>query len=246
MLLLILGILGLGGFWWYADARVDSYVRSSGKLDVARIINACVADLDSEWQLPFCRRGYAAFGLSSNDCRATHLKALFFVEKRLACDWLDENVDEVVHINSGYLRDGGTRNPLHELVRRHAWCQDMPPPCTKAETRQHRNWCLPKPDECMRAQLRSIDWLLDRGVDINQFEYGDMTVLHYAVREDDYLAIQELLKRGANPTITAESESAITAIERARQRVEVYFNGRPSPAVRRTLELLESQQAPPE
>ena len=97
----------------------------------------------------------------------------------------------------------------------------------------------------MRAQLRSIDWLLDRGVDINQFEYGHMTPLHYAARADDYLAVQELLKRGANPDIAGDTESAITARERARQRVEEYWDGHPSPEAQKTLELFENHQAAP-
>lgn len=250
----LLVLFGFGWIWWYVDARIDSYIHYSDNtdlahIDVPQVINACVAELESNWQLPQCQRGDAAFGINANDCRARQIPSLFFIERRYACKWLSENESVAIGQDSIYIGpDGpGSRelgHPLHELVRRHAWCQEPPPPCTDAETREHPNWCLPEPDECKQAQLRSIDWLLERGIDINQFEHEDMTVLHYAARADDYLAVQELLKRGANPNIVADTESAITAIERARQRVEEYWDGHPSPAAQKTLELLERQLSP--
>ena len=206
LLLFSLFSVSLGGLWWYIDARIDSYFHYPDKPDVAQIINACIADPDANWQLPFCQRGTAAWGLYSNDCRAPHVRSLFFIEKNYACKWLDEHIDEVVDVNSGPLRDGDTQNPLHELVRRHAWCQEEPSPCTDDQTRDNPNWCLPEPEECTQAQLRSIDWLLEHGADINQFEFGKMTVLDYAVREENLLIVPDLLSRGAswNPTNTRE------------------------------------------
>jgi ankyrin repeat protein len=238
------------------NARLNSYIQYADNIelahvDVAQVINACVAGPGSTWQLPYCQRGTAAWGLYANDCRARHTPSLFFVERHFACKWLEENSSETMQNHSVFIgpQDHGPRevgNSLHELVRRHAWCQDPPPPCTDAETREHPNWCLPEPTECMQAQLRSIDWLLERGVDINQFEHGDMTVLHYAALTGNYLVVQDLLNRGANPNIAAKTESAITAIEEARKRIEGYFNGHPSPAAQRTLELLQGQQNLPE
>ena len=249
--LILIVSAGLGWAGWYADARIDSYIHYSDNaelayIDVAQVINACIADPSSAWQLPHCQRGVAAWGLYANDCRARHIQSLFFVEKHYACKWLEDHKNDVINVDPNQLRDRETQNALHELVRRHAWCQVQPLPCTESQTRKYPNWCLPEPDECAQAQLRSIDWLLERGADINQFEYETSTVLHNAVRVDDFLMVQELLERGANPEIAADAEGGITAIERARRRIERYFNGYPSEDARQVLELLESHRNSPD
>lgn len=252
----LLVLVGLGSIWWYVDARIDSYIHYSDNIelahiDVPQVINACVAELDSDWQLPHCQSGVATFGIHANDCRAGHIPSLFFIEKHYACKWLAENESVAIAQDSVFIGPDGAAAreigiPLQALVRRHSWCQDPPPPCTEAETREHPSRCLPEPEACMEAQLRSIDWLLDRDTDTNQFDHQDMIVLHYAARADDFQAVQELLKRGANPNIAAGTESSITAVERARRRVEDYWGGHPSPAARKTLELLEGQRPLPD
>ena len=235
--------------WWYVDARIDSYFDSSDSPDFAQIINACVADADSAWQLPYCRRGFAALGLYRNDCRAPHTQSLFFMEKHYACTWLDKHMDEVINVNSNRLGAGGVPNPLHVLVRRHAWCQRAPQPCTDVETLQHPHWCLPEPEDCAQAQLRSIDWLLGHGVDINTVEFEAMTVLDYAVHEENYLIVPDLLRRGADPNIIADKTTGISTLERARSKVDAYRDGDPPEDVfrqysrdaRAVLDLLEAR-----
>lgn len=256
----LIALSGLGWAWWYIDARIDSYIHYSDNVDLAHIdvpqvINACIADPNSTWQLPHCQRGVAAFGLYANDCRARHARSLFFVEKHYACEWLDENKPEAINTDSIFSGPNGrgareTGHTLHEFVRRHAWCQEEPLSCTEDQTREHPNWCLPEPIECARAQLRSIDWLLENDVDINQIDYGEVTVLDIAVRNEDLLIAQELLNRGANPRIVADPETGFSALDRARSKVEEYRNGDPpeefflgeSEVARKVVTLLEEHQ----
>ena len=261
--LLTVGLIGLSALcwaWWYADARIDSYIHYSDNVDlahvdVAQVINACVADPDSSWQLPHCQRGVAAWGLYANDCRARHAESLFFVERHYACKWLDEHKSEAISKRDIFLGpngrgEGEAGNPLHELVRRHAWCQEKPLPCTDAQIREHPNWCLPEPMECTYVQLRSIDWLLENGSDINQIEFGEKTALDVAVCGENYLIVHELLNRGAGPHIVADLETGLNALDCARLKVEEYRNGDPpeeyflqeSEAARKVVALLEDHE----
>ena len=123
-------------------------------------------------------------------------------------------------------------------------------PCTEDQTREHPNWCLPESIECATAQLRSIYWLLENGVDINQIDYGEATVLDIAVRNEDFLIVQKLLNRGANPRIVAGPDTGLSALDRARLKVEEYWNGDPperfflreSEVARKVATLLEEHQ----
>ena len=161
----------------YADARTECYFFPNGEVDKAEVLNACVADGNSKWKLPALVNniGVLPFLVSSANCRIDYNPNLFFVEKHFACQYFEANKRKFLAVDE----DGGS--PLHDLARRHNACRsDI------------------DPRQCSSSQIRSIDLLLENGIDLELKEFGKDTILEVAAFEEDVDLVRALVSRGAD------------------------------------------------
>ena len=195
---LVVFVISPGWFLWnYGNARKECYFYPSGDVKAAQVLNACVADSDSNWKLPELEYGIGVlpFLVDSVNCRTEYIPALFFIEKQYACDFVDENKEIFLNL------DEFGQNPIHELARRHAACGI-------------------EGEQCFVSQIKSLDLLLDLGLDIDIGRNGHRTALELAAVDGDLEFFRALLDRGADLAQFGYDEKPSTAITLIKDQIE--------------------------
>ena len=195
---LVVFIISPGWFVWnYGTARKDCYFYPNGDIKAAQVLNACVADSDSNWKLPKLVHGFGVmpFLTESMNCRAEYLPALFFIEKEYACDFIDKNKEIFLELGEY------GQNPIHDLARRHGACGI-------------------EGEQCFIAQIRSLELLLDLGLDIDIGRRGHRTALEIAAVDGDVDFFKALIARGADLAQFGYDEKENIAISLIKEQIE--------------------------
>ena len=181
----------------YKEARIQCYFFPNGDIDKPQVLNACVASDTSDWKLPRQVHGFGVmpFLISSAKCGVEYYPGLFSIEKEHACRYFNDNYSDFLGL--GEFGD----NPVHELARRH-------------------NACVVEGPECFASQLRSIELLLERGLDIDIRKPGGRSALGIAAVDGNIELFRWLIEKGSDPTHIVFGTGGHGVLDQIRQGIE--------------------------